>query len=259
MGKVIAVANQKGGVGKTTTTVNLGIGLAKHNKKVLCIDADSQGSLTISLGIAEPDCLNYTFSNIISDICNKKEVNSEVFHKHEENISFIPSNVELANTEIQLVNRMGRELVLKRYINQIKSNYDYIIIDCSPNLGMITVNALTCADTVLVPVQAAYLPIKGLQLLFDIISQVQEQFNPSLKIEGILITMFDNRTKYSKEIVQLLNNEYGGVIKIFKSIIPRSVKQDEATVSGNSIYKYAKNSKVAKSYEEFVLEILEEV
>lgn len=154
---------------------------------------------------------------------------------------------------------MGRESILKQYINQIKSNYDCIIIDCSPNLGMITVNAFTCADSVLIPAQASYLPIKGLQLLFNTIFQVQEQLNPNLKIEGILITMFDNRTKYSKDIIQLLNNEYGNVIKIFKSVIPRSIKQDETTVSGNSIYKYAKNSKVAKSYEKFVLEILEEL
>ena len=207
----------------------------------------------------EPDNLEYTLANIISDICNKKEVSNEVILKHEENISFIPSNVELSNTEIQLVNTMGRESILKRYVNQIKSNYDYIIIDCSPNLGMITVNALTCADTVLIPVQASYLPIKGLQLLFNTISQVREQLNPNLKIEGILITMFDNRTKYSKDIIQLLNSEYGNVMKIFESVIPRSIKQDETTVSGNSIYKYAKNSKVAKSYEKFVLEILEEV
>jgi len=259
MGKVIAIANQKGGVGKTTTTVNLGIGLARHNKKVLCIDGDSQGNLSVSLGIAKPDDLEYTLANIINDTFSEKEIEKKAILKHEEGIDFIPSNIDLADTEVQIINAIGRETLLKQYLKQIKVDYDYIIIDCSPNLGMITINALTCADTVLIPVQASYLPLKGLQQLIKTIMRVKKQLNPKLDIEGILITMVDNRTNYPKEIIKLLNNEYGNAIKIFKNVIPRSIKQDETTVSGNSIYKYAKNSKVAKSYESFVSEVLEEV
>ena len=259
MCKIITVANQKGGVGKTTSTVNLGIGLAKLGKKVLVIDADSQGNLSVSLGIAEPDNLNYTLADIISDTFNDREFDKKVIIHHNENIDFIPSNIDLSDTEVQLINLIGREMILKRCLEQIKSNYDYIIIDCSPNLGMITINALACADTVLIPVQASYLPIRGLQQLIKTIAKVKKQLNPKLSIEGILITMVDSRTNYAKEIIQLLNNEYGNAVKIFKSIIPRSIKQDETTAAGNSIYKYAKNSKVAKSYEKFIQEIVQGV
>ena len=259
MGKVIAVANQKGGVGKTTTTVNLGIGLAKYNKKVLCIDADSQGSLSISLGIAEPDSLDYTLANILRDTINDVKISRKGILHHDEGIDFIPANIDLSDIEVQLINTIGREIILRQSIEQIKSYYDYIIIDCSPNLGMITINALTCADSVVIPVQASYLPLKGLQMLIKTIMKIKRQLNPKLNIEGILITMFDGRTNYAKDIIQLLKNEYGNTIKIFESLIPRSIKQDETTVIGNSIYKYAKNSKVAKGYEAFVSEIVEEV
>jgi len=229
------------------------------NKKVLCIDADSQGNLSVSLGVAKPDSLNYTLADIITDTLNEKQVKRKGILMHEENIEFIPANIDLANTEVQIINTIGRETILKQYIEQIKDKYDYIIIDCSPNLGMITINALTCADSVVIPVQASYLPLRGLQQLIKTIMKVKRQLNPKLNIEGILITMVDSRTNYSKDIIQLLNKEYGDAVKIFDSVIPRSVKQDETTVSGNSIYKYAKNSKAAKSYEAFVSEVIREV
>lgn len=259
MCKVISVSNQKGGVGKTASAVNLGIGLAKLDKKVLLIDSDSQGSLSVSLGIAEPDSLDYTLADILRDTINEAEIGRKGILNHEEGIDFIPANIDLADMEVQLINIIGRETVLRQYLEQIKSYYDYIIIDCSPNLGMITINALTCADTALIPVQASYLPLKGLQMLIKTIMQIKRQLNPKLNIEGILITMVDGRTNYAKEIIQLLRNEYGNTIKIFENLIPRSIKQDETAVSGNSIYKYAKNSKVAKSYEAFVSEIIGEV
>ncbi len=259
MCKVISISNQKGGVAKTTSAVNLGIGLAKLGSKVLCIDSDSQGNLSVSLGIAEPDSLDYTLADILRDTINEIEIGRKGILHHKENIDFIPANIDLSDMEIQLINTIGRETILRQYVEQIKDYYDYIIIDCSPNLGMITINALTCADSIVIPVQASYLPLKGLQMLIKTIMKIKRQLNPKLEIEGILITMVDGRTNYSKEIIQLLKNEYGDTIRIFKNVIPRSIKQDETTVSGNSIYKYAKNSKVAKSYESFVSEIVGEV
>ncbi len=164
MCKVMAVANQKGGVGKTTTTVNLGVGLAKEGNRVLLIDADPQGSLTISLGIQEPDQLDYTISNIMLDVVNEEKLPMDKgIIRHREEVGFIPSNIELSGLEVSLVNVMSRELILREFINQVKSDYDYILIDCMPSLGMITINALACADTVLIPVQVSYLPVKGLQ------------------------------------------------------------------------------------------------
>jgi len=225
----------------------------------LVIDSDSQGNLSVSLGIAEPDSLNYTLADILRDTINEAEIGRKGIINHEEGIDFIPANIDLADMEVQLINIIGRETILRQYLEQIKSYYDYIIIDCPPNLGMITINALTCADSVVAPVQASYLPLKGLQMLIKTIMKIKRQLNPKLKIEGILITMVDGRTNYAKEIIQLLRNEYGNTIKIFENLIPRSIKQDETSVSGNSIYKYAKNSKVAKSYEAFVSEIIGEV
>ena len=259
MCKVIAIANQKGGVGKTTTTVNLGIGLANLGKKVLCIDADSQGNLAISLGVKEPDYLEYTLANVIRDICDEKEIeNKRGILTHKEKVDFLPANIELADVEVQLINVIGREMMLKKYIEKVQDDYDYIIIDCSPNLGMITINALTAADAVIIPVQASYLPIKGLQQLIKTIGRVKRQLNPKLAIEGILITMVDGRTNYSKDIIEILNEQYGNAVRVFENTIPRSVKQDETAVSATSIYKYAKNSNVAKSYKNFVDEVLKE-
>lgn len=249
MAKVIAVSNQKGGVAKTTTVVNLGIGLAKLGKKVLLIDADAQGSMSISLGIPEPDRLDYTLANVIADTINETAVSEKAILCHDEGVDFIPSNIDLSSLEVQLVSIMGRKTVLKQYIDKIRANYDYIIIDCMPSLGIITINALACADSVLIPVQAAYLPIRGLQELIKTIGKVRKQINPLLEIEGIIITIVDVRTNYSKDIIKMINETYGQSVKVFDNFIPHSVKQEETPVSGGSIYKYSKKSKVAKAYE----------
>ena len=257
MCKVIAIANQKGGVGKTTTTSNLGIGLAKQGKNVLLIDADAQGSLTASLGIREPDRLEITLATIMASIINDEEIKPEYgILRHEEGVDFMPGNIELSGLETSLVNVMSRETVLRTYIEQQKDRYDYILIDCMPSLGMITINAFACADSILIPVQAAYLPVKGLEQLIKTIGKVKRQINPKLEIEGILLTMVDNRTNYAKDISTLLIENYGSRVKIFKESIPMSVRAAEISAEGVSIYQHDPNGKVASAYQSLTEEVL---
>ena len=257
MCKVIAIANQKGGVGKTTTTSNLGIGLAKQGKKVLLIDADAQGSLTASPGIREPDRLEITLATIMASIINDEEIKPEYgILRHEEGVDFMPGNIELSGLETSLVNVMSRETVLRTYIEQQKDRYDYILIDCMPSLGMITINAFTSADSILIPVQAAYLPVKGLEQLIKTIGKVKRQINPKLEIEGILLTMVDNRTNYAKDISTLLIENYGSRVKIFKESIPMSVRAAEISAEGVSIYQHDPHGKVASAYQSLTEEVL---
>ena len=257
MCKVIAIANQKGGVGKTTTTVNLGIGLARKGKRVVLIDADPQSSMTVSLGIDEPDKIEYSLANVLMDVVNEEEIDyAKIILKHEENIDFIPANIELAGLEVSMVNVMSRELVMKRFISNIKENYDYILIDCMPSLGMITVNALTASDSVLIPVQAAYLPVKGLEQLIMTIFRVRKHLNPGIQFEGILISMLNARTNYAKDIIELITEYYGESIPIFDSRIPFSVKAAETSAAGVSIFSLDKKHPVAGAYEELTKEVL---
>ena len=249
MCKVIVIGNQKGGVGKTTTTSNLGIGLAKKGKKVLLIDADAQGSLTASLGFQEPDKLDVSLATIMANIINEEDMEPDYgILKHDEGVDLMPGNIELSGLEVSLVNVMSRELVLRTYIEQQKERYDYILIDCMPSLGMITINAFASADSILIPVQAAYLPVKGLEQLIKTIGKVKRQINPKLEIEGILLTMVDNRTNYAKDISALVVENYGSKVRIFENSIPMSVRAAEISAEGVSIYEHDPNGKVASAY-----------
>ena len=206
MCRVISVANQKGGVAKSTTTLNLGVGLVRQGKKVLLIDADPQGSLTASLGYVEPDDIGTTLATIMMNIINDEEIAEEegILH-HEEQVDLLPANIELSALEVTMSNVMSRELIMKEYIDTMRSRYDYILIDCMPSLGMMTINALVASDTVLIPVQAAYLPVKGLQQLIRTISMVKKRLNRKLTIQGILLTMVDFRTNYAKDIMLVIS------------------------------------------------------
>ena len=257
MCKVIAIANQKGGVGKTTTTSSLGIGLAKQGKKVLVIDADAQGSLIASLGFTEPDKLEVTLANVLEKVINDEEMEAGYgILKHEEGIDLMPGNIELSGLEVSLVNVMSRELVLRSYIEQVRDRYSYILIDCMPSLGMITINAFACADSILIPVQAAYLPVKGLEQLIKTIGKVKRQINPELEIEGILLTMVDSRTNYARDIIALLIETYGNRVRIFENSIPMSVRAAETSAEGISIYEHDPKGKVAWAYQSLTKEVL---
>ncbi|MEG0416561.1 MAG: ParA family protein [Erysipelothrix sp.] len=254
---VTAVVNQKGGTGKTTTCENLGVGLAMEGKKVLLIDTDPQASLTISLGNPMPDNISPSLSDMMGKIMNEQPIalGEGILH-HEEGVDLMPSNIELSGMEVSLVNAMSRETILKQYIDSVKKEYDFILLDCMPSLGMLTVNALAAADNVLIPVQAAYLPAKGLEQLLQTINKVRRQINPKLKIEGILLTMVDIRTNYSKAISNLIRENYGGKLKVYKTDIPRSVRAEEISAEGTSIFKHDPNGKVADAYRVLTKEVL---
>ena len=257
--KVYCVCNQKGGCAKTVTTVNLGIGLAREGRRVLLLDIDSQGSLTASLGCQQPDQLSLTLADALKAVIEETPFGcGEGILHHSEGIDFLPANIELSGMEVTLVNAMSRETVLRRYLETVKENYDVIILDCMPSLGMLTINALAASDEIIIPVQPQFLSIKGLEQLVRTIAQVKRQINPGLCIAGILVAMADMRTNYAKEIVELLHNAYGGKLRIFDSIIPLSVRAAETSAEGKSIYLHDPAGKVAAAYASLTREVMAE-
>ena len=256
--KVIAVTNQKGGVGKTTTAINLGIGLANQGKRVLLIDSDQQASMSAALGIRDPDHLDVTLATIMQNIIDEKEIPDEFgIWQHPEGISFVPANIELSGMETRLVNTMSREFVLKAYVDQVRKNYDYILIDCMPSLGMMNINALVAADSLVIPCQPNYLSTKGLNLLLGSVMKVRRTINPSLKVDGILLTMVDGRTNHAKDIIVALKQSVGTNIRVFDAEIPRSVRVAEASMEGQSIYAYDRKGKAAAAYEALTKEVMD--
>ena len=257
MCKVIAITNQKGGCAKTNVTVNLGIGLVREGKKVALIDNDPCASLTASLGWEKLDELDVTLANVMMNVINDEENEPGYgFLQHEEGVSFIPANVELAGLEVSLFTVFGRETILRSYIDTIRDQYDYILIDCGPSLGMLTINALAAADTVIIPVPAAYLPLKGLIQLLKTISMVKRRLNRNLQVEGIVITMVDFRTNFAKDISGKLHEAYDATIGIFKTYIPQSVRAAECGAEGISIYKYDPTGNATDAYHRLTLEVL---
>ena len=254
---VIACVNQKGGTGKTTTCENLGAGLVMDGKKVLLVDFDPQASLSISLGYPKPEELPVTVTDMMKKVVDEKEIRpGEGILHHEEGMDLMPSSIELSGMEVSLVNTISRETVLKEYLESVKRDYDFILLDCSPSLGMLTINAMAAADTLLIPVQASYLPAKGLEQLLQTVNKVRRQINPKLKIEGILLTMVDARTNDAKEISELIRNAYGGKIKVYDTEIPRSVRASEISKEGTSIFKHDPGGKVADAYRELTREVV---
>ena len=312
--KTIALANQKGGVGKTTTAASLGVGLAQQGKKVLLVDADAQGNLTQMLGWRQPDELSPTLADLMtirerrgtlaglklcfvgdgSNMANSLIVGGllagmqvscvcppgyrpaadvlifahkygNAFHlttdpaegilHHASGVDLVPANIELSGLEVTLVNIMSRETVLRQYLSTLASAYDYAIIDCMPSLGMLTINALTAADSVIIPVQGQYLAAKGLEQLMRTITRVKRQINPHLTVDGILLTMMDSRTTLAREVSEQLRRNYGS--RVFSSEIPRSIRVAESSATGTSIYEHDPNGKAAQAYAALTKEVLQ--
>ncbi len=249
MGKVVSIANQKGGVGKTTTSVNLSTILAKKGKKVLMIDADPQGNASSGVGI-DKDVEESVYDILIDDT----EIEKVVKKTNIKNLSICPSNINLAGAEVELVSMMSREYRLKEKLDSIKDNYDYIIIDCPPSLGLVTLNAFTASDSVLIPVQCEYYALEGLGQLINTVNLVKKHLNKNIEIEGALLTMYDIRTNLSNQVVKEVKKYFND--KVYKNVIPRNVKLSEAPSYGMPITIYDPRSKGAKSYEKFAKEFL---
>jgi chromosome partitioning protein len=259
--KVIAIANQKGGVGKTTTTLNLGAALTELGRRVLLVELDQQGSLSMSAGF-EPDELDQTIYNVLSSYADPKEKNplpiiTVILNTNVADLELIPANIELAALDLELTRAYNREHILKRALQPIRDQYDYILLDCPPSLGLVVVNALAAADEVLIPLQADYLATKGVRLLLDSIEAVTAHLNPSLKIAGIVMTMADQRTSHTRQVIDLTRSTFSGKIRVFDALIKLNVRLKEAPITGQSILQYDPRSEAAESYRQLARELEE--
>lgn len=262
MGKIIAIVNQKGGVGKTTTTMNLGYALAEKGKKVLLIDFDPQSSLTVCLGYDDTDSLPCTIATLMQRVMEDMELPEDfqyIYHHTSENgiaLDFIPCSMELSAVDVSLVNAVCRESILKGIVAELKADYDYIIIDCSPSLGMLTINALVAAQAVIIPVTPEYLSAKGLEILLKNILRVKRKINPGLEIEGILFTMFKERMRLTQTVESIVCDTYGQAVPIYETKIPYSIKVGESTLQSQSIIQYAGKNKVSQAYQALAKEVV---
>lgn len=262
MGNIIAIVNQKGGVGKTTTTLNLGYALAETGKKVLLIDFDPQSSLTVCMGYDDPDSLPCTIATLMQRMMEDMDLPEDyryIYH-HASNtgiaLDFIPSSMELSAVDVSLVNTVCREAVLKGILSELKEDYDYIIIDCSPSLGMLTINALVAAHSVIIPVTPEYLSAKGLEILLKNILRVKRKINPDLKVEGILFTMFKERMRLTQTVEEIVSETYGQAVGIYETRIPYSIKVGESNLQSKSIIQYSRQNKVSLAYKSLVKEVV---
>lgn len=256
--KIVAITNQKGRVGKTTTTVNLGVGLAKQGKRVLLVDADPQGSLTVALGVKDPDSLTASLATAMTAAIEGIPVApSAGIVKNAEGVDLLPSNIELSGMETALFNTMSRETVLKWTLDEIKKDYDFILIDCMPSLGMMTVNALAASDSLIIPTQPSFLSTKGLGLLLASTAKVKRQLNPRLRVDGILLTMVDNRTLNARDMIASIRGDMDMKVRVFDTEIPMSVRAVEASQRGVSIFTHNPSGKVATAYEALTKEVMD--
>lgn len=250
MSKIISLANQKGGVGKTTTSINLSAALAQQGKKVLLVDADPQANASSGLGIEIRDLENTIYECLINGI----DPHTAVVETSVENLSLIPSHIDLVGAEIEMLNIENRENLLKNILTQVRSEYDYILIDCSPSLGLITVNALTASDSVIIPVQCEFFALEGIAKLLNTIKIIKSQLNPLLQIEGFLLTMYDNRLRLSNQVYEEVKRHFGDLV--FNSVISRNVRLSEAPSHGMSVLEYDPLSKGAQNYVSLAKELI---